>query len=254
MSLFKKIMASVGVGSARVDTILDAPSGSVRAGEELTGRVIVKGGSTAQQINEIQLQLVTTYTRETNDQTVRERGTIGRFALNEAFTIQENETREIPFSFVVPYVTPITAGRTRIWVQTGLDIASALDASDDDVIEIEPTYLVAHILDALTYLGFRMREADCKYDPRSRFGFKFFQEFEYVPGPQFRGLDELELIFKPHPDYVEVFMEIDRKARGLAKLFDLDETRVQFRIYPDDVSGGIEPLAQKLDQLIRNYM
>ncbi|PZE20605.1 sporulation protein [Paenibacillus xerothermodurans] len=254
MSFFKNVLASIGVGAATVNTILDNTSGEVRAGGEVCGRVVVTGGDVPQEINAVYLYLTTSYIREVDDKKIRENGTISRFALNEAFTIQANTTREIPFSFMIPYTTPISAGGTQVWVKTGLDIASALDAADHDYIKVLPHPIVANILDAMALLGFRLRQVECEYAPRSRMGFPFVQEFEFKPGREFRGLDELEVAFFPHEDHVEVFMEIDRKSSGIMKLLDLDETRIRFTIREEDVSRGNEALAEHISQLIRRYM
>lgn len=254
MSFFKNVMASIGIGSAKVDTIIDTSTGQFRVGDEVSGKVVITGGNTAQQINEIYLYLMTSYIKEVNDSKVRENGTIGKLALNESFTIQANTTKEIPFSLVIPYITPISLGRTQIWIKTGLDIESALDASDNDYIKILPHPIVAQILDSLALLGFRIHEIDCKHEPRSKMGFNFVQEFELKPGRDFRGLDELEVVFCPYEDYVEVFMEIDRKARGLFSMLDMDETRIKFQINKDDVRQGQQALAEHLSSMIRRYM
>ena len=41
--------------------------------------------------------------------------------------IPANENREIPFSFQLPYETPLTYGKSKVWIKTGMDIKNALD-------------------------------------------------------------------------------------------------------------------------------
>ncbi|MED4604324.1 sporulation protein, partial [Paenibacillus validus] len=53
MSFFKKMLASVGIGSAKVDTELD--SSQVSVGGAISGVVRVQGGSTEQQVDRIYL-------------------------------------------------------------------------------------------------------------------------------------------------------------------------------------------------------
>ncbi|MDN5364636.1 MAG: sporulation-control protein [Eubacteriales bacterium] len=62
-----------------------------------------------------------------------------------------------------------------------------------------------------------------------------YQEFEYVPRGFMRGeLDELDVIYHLRQDRVGLFMQVDRKARGLSGLLadalDLDERNVFFFI------------------------
>jgi sporulation-control protein len=99
----------------------------------------------------------------------------------------------------------------------------------------------------LSQLGFRLRNADCEQAKgifRNRL--PFIQEFEFVPvrGP-FRGkLDELEVVFFPKRQGVEVLMEVDRKARGFASLLaealEMDESLVRFTVSEQDIPNLTE--------------
>lgn len=110
---------------------------------------------------------------------------------------------------------------------------------------------------AMENLGFQLKEAECKeaaYGIRKRL--PFVQEFEYVPvRGEFRGkLDEVEMIFFPHaPNEMELLIQVDRRARGLAGLFaealDLDETFVRVTIHEQ----RIQTLRTDLASLIRRY-
>ena len=66
MSVFNKVLASVGIGAATVDTKLE--SEQVVPGEEIKGIVEIQGGNVEQQINEIYLSINTQYVKESNDQ------------------------------------------------------------------------------------------------------------------------------------------------------------------------------------------
>jgi sporulation-control protein len=54
--MFGKVMASIGVGAAKVDTRLE--KATYRQGEMIRGEVFVQGGQTPQFIDEIYLFLV----------------------------------------------------------------------------------------------------------------------------------------------------------------------------------------------------
>ena len=64
MSFFKKALSSIGIGSAKVDTVL--LQDQVQPGGVLRGRVEVNGGGIEQQIETIYLQVKTKYEIEKN--------------------------------------------------------------------------------------------------------------------------------------------------------------------------------------------
>lgn len=255
MSLFNKALASIGIGSAQVDTKLTKDK--VAPGGEISGVVHIKGGKTEQKVDEIYLGLNTTYSKESNDRKLNVPVVIDRFRLNEPFSIGPEETKEIPFSIVLPLDVPISIGRTKIWVTTALDIKNAVDPSDKDYLQIVPNRLMDSLLNVIEDLGFRLREVDCEQAPfRLRKRLPFIQEFEFVPimGP-FRGrLDELELVFFPvSENEVEIYMQVDRRARGLggflSEALEMDESNIRFSVTTSDLPG----LRQKLESIINRY-
>ncbi|WP_199620394.1 sporulation protein [Paenibacillus alkalitolerans] len=257
MSFFNRMLASIGIGSAQVDTLLEKQRYQV--GEEVRGVVKVRGGNIEQQIDRIYISLMTQYLKEVNDQKVYQNAELGKFSVSEPFKLAPGETKEIPFSFALPQGTPLSVGRTPVWLKTGLDIKSAVDPTDDDKIEVAPNAAMQTVFDAVSGLGFQLRKADCEYAPRFGYG-SFAQEFEFYPvsGP-FRGkLDELEVIFTPSPaGGLEVLMQIDRRARGLGSLFaeamDMDETFVRCRFDEATLSRGAQAVASELESVIRRY-
>lgn len=217
MSLFNKMFASVGIGAATVDTKLEKDT--YMPGETVKGVVEIKGGKVDQQIDEIYLALNTTYLKESDDRKYTVTATIDRFRITTPFTINVNEKREIPFTFQLPYDTPLSIGRSKVWVSTGLDIKGAVDPGDKDYLKVVPNPLMSAVFDAVDSLGFRIREADCEEAPRRLRGrLPFVQEFEFVPvSGSFRGrLDELEVVFFPAGNGgLDLMFQVDRKARGL---------------------------------------
>jgi sporulation-control protein len=255
MAFFNKVFASVGIGAATVDTKLEKDT--IMPGEMVKGVVEVKGGSIEQKIDNINLCLNTTYLRESDDRKYSASAIIDHFQITEPFVIGANEKKEIPFSFRLSEDTPLSIGKTKIWVTTGLDIKNAVDPTDKDFLTVIPTPLMSGVITAISNLGFRLREAECEEAPhRLRRRFPYVQEFEFVPvsGP-FRGkLDELELIFYPaNNGHYELLMQIDRKARGLASLFaealEMDETYVRLTVSNSDLPY----LQQKIQSIIQNY-
>jgi sporulation-control protein len=256
MSVFNKVLASIGIGNAQVDTKLEKEQ--FRQGDLVKGAVEIKGGSVSQRIDEIYLSLHTTYMKEHDDRKFTQIATIERVRLNEPFEIAPNEKKEIPFSFTLPYETPLTYGKTKVWISTGLDIKNAVDPKDEDFIRVEPNELVQSAISALGELGFQLRNAACEEAPyRFRKRMPFIQEFEFVPySGAYRGkLDELEVVFfMQNQEAAEILLEVDRKARGLAGLFaeamDMDETKVRGFISSSD----IPVMKEKLSGIISRYV
>jgi sporulation-control protein len=79
------------------------------------------------------------------------------------------------------------------------------------------------------------------------------QEFEFKPvsGP-FRGkLDELEIVVFPLEEEAEVFVEIDRKARGLgsylSEMAGTDEERLKFIFTEEDLPRLPEMIGELIE-------
>lgn len=246
----------MGIGSATVDAKLK--NDHIIAGSNVEGIVEVSGGKVEQHIDGIYMSLVTTYFKEVDDKKVENKAIIGKFRLTGSFTIKPDEVREIPFTFEVPFDAPITAGGTRVWVQTGLDIKLAVDPTDQDFIEIKPFPLMRSFIKAVEDLGFRLRKVQSEQAPaKLRKRLPFVQEFEYVPveGEFVGKLDELELIFNASFERnLEVFMEIDKKAKGLggflSEALDLDEKMVRLYLSREDESR----LKEKIRHTINQYL
>lgn len=255
MSFFNKVLASVGIGAATVDTKL--VNDQIAPGEELKGIVEIRGGNVQQSIDDIYLAVNTQYVKESDDQKYNVTTTIERIRLASACTVAPNEKREIPFSFILPIDTPLSMGKTKVWVTTGLDIKNAVDPSDQDYLHVKPGKLQEGVLNAISSLGFRLREVECEQASyRLRQRLPFIQEFEFVPvsGP-FRGrLDELELIFLlTSATTGHLHFQVDRKARGLggflSEALEMDETNIRLSVSIEDLPF----IQQKIQAMIQQY-
>ncbi len=254
--MLQKILASVGIGNAKVDTKLNRSH--YTAGDVLNGVVEVTGGNTAQEVDTIYLTVYTTYIREVNDSKQTANAAIARFQVSQPFTIGSGEMKSIPFSFTLPHTTPISAGKTKVWVQTELDIKMAIDPTDKDYIEVSPAPLANEVLAAMKRLGFRLRKVDCEKAPaRIATPHVFIQEFEFTAtNPSYRRhLDEVEVTFiNQSPHSVDVLLQIDRRARGLggflAEALEMDESYTRLT-FTDRDTFQIE---STLRQTIERYM
>ncbi|WP_270169022.1 sporulation protein [Paenibacillus sp. SYP-B4298] len=259
MSMFKRMLASVGIGAARVNLMLH--DSSVSAGGTLTGVVSIQGGDVDQQVDDVYAYLKTHYVKERNDSKVNVEHTITKYQLTGKLNVAAGQTYELPVSLQLPPTTPVTWGRVPVWIQTGLDIKNAFDPEDQDRIQVTPHPDTAIVLEAVQrHLGFRLREVELEYAPRysSKTGLPFVQEFEFVPATQFRGqLDELEIFFFPHSNGVELLLQIDRKARGwsgwLSEKMNMDESFVKLNLDRVQLNQGSAYVAQQLKQVISRY-
>ncbi|WP_353642702.1 sporulation protein [Bacillus sp. 37MA] len=252
MALFNKVLASIGIGNAQVDTKLE--KSAYTAGQLMRGVVWVKGGNVEQHIDSIYLTVYATYVRETDDKKVTDQAAVLKRKLNEPFTIGAGETREIPLELELPYDTPITQGKTRVWVETGLDIKQAVDPGDKDYIEVRATPIGEAVLDAVRTLGFRLREVECQHVRGQKY--PFVQEFEFVPvSGTYKGkLDELEVTFlEQSVNEATILLQVDKRARGLggflSEAMGMDETNVHLRVSKSDLNS----LESKLNATISRF-
>jgi len=263
MSFFKKMLSKVGIGSATVETELF--NDLFVPGHPVEGVINITGGSVAQNIDAIYLKVKSTYEDEVDVETeededsdvdVTRTAEIINLQISEAFTLNPGETIKFDLNFVLPWDTPATAGKTVSWVETGLDIKMAIDPGDKDYLNVTLHPLAEQVLDAAMELGFELSEVVCEPAPAAM-GMRvpFVQEFELKPvtGRFKNRLDEIELVFKPFEDSVQIFMEVDRKAKGVfghfSEIMGTDETVVNFLIQ----KRHLPHLTDKLNDIIEEY-
>lgn len=252
--MFKQLLASVGVGAARLDTRL--VDDTVMPGGQLSGSVLVQGGDVAQEVETLYLSLVTHYKREVNDRMVTEECVLGRYPIVPAFLLEANETRTVPFTLHIPFETPLTIGRQPVYLRSSLAISRAVDRADTDQIRVQPHPLQQKMFEALDQLGFQLSSVENEYNRKWRGSYPFVQEFEFRPVGKYRKrLEELEVIFQLHAHGLEVLLELDKRARGLARLFadfDLNERYAQLQFSNTDLAR--HDWAAMLDRVIHERL
>ncbi|MFC3032243.1 sporulation protein [Pseudoalteromonas fenneropenaei] len=246
--MFKKILASVGIGAAKVDTVLETEH--LHPGQKFQAQIHVTGGSTAQDISGLQLALMTRVKVEGDDGSYFVNHIIEKWRIAEQFTIAPGETRIVPFEARLHSETPITElsgglNQTHIWIETGLDIDLALDPSDRDFLHIYPNDAVKTCMQAMDKLGFALVKADVEKGFLRASNFHSvsgcYQELEYRPRSRSMfGIQEVELSFVPEPHRTHVLIELDRAFRG--------DGYVDLTIEHDQVN-----LSQLCDQLERLF-
>ncbi|MCY1036645.1 sporulation protein [Corallococcus sp. BB11-1] len=216
---FKKMLARLGIGSARVDTRLEHDT--VRAGGDLRGAVHIQGGHTPQRIDRIDLHLMAQYLQRDNDRRSALNTVVRTWRVANPFTLEPQETKEVPFSLRMPVHTPLTERGSPVWIKTALDIDNALNPEDSDRIHVLPHLSLQTVLDAVQHLGLQWKNAYCEAGPPLGRDEPFVQELEFHSGPAWRGPPRtLALLPFPTEDGLELILDIDRGPRGLSSLLE----------------------------------
>jgi sporulation-control protein len=214
---FKRLLASLGAGGASVETVLTevnaVPGGVVQ------GEVRIQGGSVDQDIEGLSVGLQARVEVEGADQETKQDIEFTKLRLGGAFQLQANAVHAVPFGLEIPWETPVTTidGQQlrgmNIGVTTELEIARAVDSGDLDPINVHPLPSQQAILDAFIGLGFRFKSADMErgHIRGTRQKLPFYQEIEFFPPQQYRGLNQVELSFVADDREMDVVLEMDKK-------------------------------------------
>lgn len=246
--MFKFLLASLGVGAAQIDLILDRSF--VVTGQEVTGKIVVSGGDVQQILEGLYVDFVldSRYTIGDSTRTVSE--VVERiFIFKDYYTIQPNQHYEVPFSFQCPQGLPVSSVCTRYYFQTSLEIRQGIDSHDRDYIDVRPSGLLHNFLAGFSRLGF-VHQAEGYTGEGGKQIIQFrpttwllneYDEilFDYEPGDTEHGIGG--------------FFELDKKTKGfmgvLADSLDLDESKGQY--YFDREQLETE---EKAEETIRQFI
>jgi sporulation-control protein len=216
--VFKRLLGAVGVGGPSVDTVLDG--GPVVPGGVLSGRVWLKGGSAAVEVEHIGLELLARVEAEHEEGESEGAVVFERFTVGGGFRLGEQEEREVPFSVPLPWETPVTElyGQPLgivLGVRTEVGVAGTRDKGDLDPLTVRPLPVQEAVLESLGQLGFGFRSADLESGRIGGTGQRlpFYQEVELTPAPQYaHAVNEIELTFLASPAGLEVVLEADKRG------------------------------------------
>lgn len=245
--MLKKLLASVGIGSTSVN--LELSNLKVEPGGTLEGFVHYKGGQVEQEIDQIYINLVLNSEYKHGEETRSFAKVLATTIVGGKMTIGPGQEDRIPVIFHIPFGIPISKGRTRYYLQTGLEIQQAIDPSDEDAIKVIPNKSLQTFFDALSALGFREQYSSGDYNGK-------YQEFSYKPTSfMAKELDEIEVYPTVEADRLVILMQIDKKNMGLfggiMDDLDLDERYVRFSI-PNDQSNDVSRMAQYVKSVIES--
>ncbi|UBV43527.1 sporulation protein [Deinococcus taeanensis] len=237
MGFLKKMMAAIGVGGARVDAQVHNPA--VRIGETVNGVLIVQGGSLDQRIERVNLGIATRY--KTDDTYAVHQ--LSRHPVTPGFDLRAGERREFPFSVPVEPGTPLSLPGTQLWLATDADIAGALDPSDQDPLQVLPSRSMEVLFGGAQRLGFQLSGSEIEYHHG-----RIVQEISFRPPHGQYRIAEIEMMLFPRPDGLDIILEVDRRATGMASIFTSEFERkgtwflstAALNAGPDAVAGELE--------------
>lgn len=245
--MFKKMLSKVGVGGAKVDTLLkDLP---VVRGEILQGEIQIEGGKVEQQVEQVYLELTTSYVYEDEEGAARTASVIlHRMDIAESFELFPRELKTFPFTLEVPLITPITVGKPITYLRTGLDVKGSVDPKDRDPVAVAPEPATEMLLRAIEALGFvhESDSGDC-IDMENPSGVPYVQSFDYrAQGEMARRIKELEVLVLPWDEETEFELEIEMSS-GSFGLGREQVRKVNF-VLAHDAEFDAEALLEILDE------
>jgi len=253
MSLLKKLAARIGIGSAEIETVLE--KSTYRPGEEVRGTVHVRGGSVEEQIDDIDLYVMTRFVMVKDDQRIQQESTVASFRIVNGFTVLPKEVKSFPFHFILPLDTPVSMGNCAVWMKTDIDIKNGFD-----YIQVLPHQWIEKILEAVCQCGFTLRGADFQLTGAIPSRLPFVQAFQFDPCTTgFTGrLDEVEAVCQLDEQGVEVALEIESKAGGVLGVVEepsnVDERLVRLRLHDTELENdSAQNLAEKFSCIFNQH-
>ena len=223
--MLRKLLASVGIGKAKVDAIL--LNEQLTAGDSFDIEVVITGGDVEQELNGIELAIMAQAKAESNvgDEEVKYNKSVvlQHWHQHLGIVIQPGETVTHHFTLDLHPETPATQlfgqAISKVWLQTGLDIKAGIDGSDKDSLAIVPSATQLAVLDVISQSGYRLFKVDIEAGGVRGGGFQShlpcYQEYEFKPESRsFFGAKELEVTFVDNGSETGVLIEIDRAFVG----------------------------------------
>ncbi len=219
--MFKKVLASIGIGGAKVDTIIN--SEQVQPGGILPITVVIEAGDAEQDISGLQLNLMARTKYEDDNGEGYRNQVLQTWTINQQLLLKPGDKHHVPMELQLHSETPITHlpcrnNQSQVWLETGLEVDLAIDPSDRDPLSIAPTRTMITCMEAMERCGLRMVKADIEFGTLRGNGFAStigcYQELEYRPESRLTRLNEVELSFITRSGVTHLFIEVDRKMRG----------------------------------------
>jgi sporulation-control protein len=246
--MFKSLLASLGLGAAKIDLILDRSF--VVTGKEVTGKIVIAGGDVKQILEGLYVDFILDSRYTVGESTRHVSEVVQRISIfKDDYTIQPQQNYEVPFSFQCPQGLPVSSVCTRYYFQTNLEIKQGIDSHDRDYIDVRPTGLLRNFLAGFSRLGF-VHHAEGYTGEGGK------QIIQFRPTTWLHGEYD-EILFDYRPGETEQgiggFYELDKKTRGimgvLADSLDLDESQGQYYFSREQLATE-----EKAEETIRQFI
>ncbi|MBM7692781.1 sporulation-control protein [Peribacillus deserti] len=126
--LLRKYMALIGVGSAKIDLILQKDT--FKPGDAVHGYFLIEGGTIEQKIKRIDCDLIMT------DKAADTEKIIDSAAILTTQLIESEESNKITFTFKLPDSVPISSKEISYRFKTKLTFDEGVESRDMDKIQI----------------------------------------------------------------------------------------------------------------------
>jgi sporulation-control protein len=240
--MFKKLLASIGFGSATVDLVLDQKY--VVMGKPTTGKIQLRGGKVEQEIEGLSVDFCIWYFHNSNgmnDSIISNRDDIISTVevVKEPFVLKPDEYKELPFYFVCPTNLPVSFQEqftTSYYFRTNLEIHFGADSEDRDYVDVyPPPGAQRNFFEAFEILEFKVYSE--LYTGLSLGG---KQVIRLKPTTWLYGkFDMIAFEYYPHDtkDGIYGFFEIDRSNYGMASfMMDVRQKVGSFHFTNEDLA------------------
>lgn len=236
--MFKKFMAKIGVGAAKVDLVLDRQH--IELGDLVEGHFRVQGGAVEQKINKISADLVIQV--KAKDRYISQ--AIASIPVSSGFTIGVNEEKVLPFSYRLPQDLLISRSGVSYTFQSKLDIAGGVDGSDHDAVKVLPPARFLNLIRALELLGFQEKYDSGKFNGHT-------QEFEFAPTTHFKGqVQEIEFEAALDSNGIRLLLEVD-----MYQFFGFSEKELRQELYfSNEQLEDVDGLSRQLQSIITEML
>ncbi len=131
--MLKKFLSTIGIGSMKVDTIVDQPD--LAHGESLSGKIYIDGGQSEQLIDFIKLEVIKRSEghREDSDFDVTN-DIVAKYMIETIGSVKSKETRMVPFEIMPDERWEYDKDQAKLFLRTSVHITGAVDVQDEDEI------------------------------------------------------------------------------------------------------------------------
>jgi len=194
--MLNKLMASFGVGIAKVNLELDKQQ--YRIGETVKCKAVIKGGNVDQKVNSLDIDIVMKFNIRGKDFS----RVVKTLNVAQNFFVKEKKTVEFPVEHYLPADYPISKGSLSYHLVTKMNIARSSDTGDTDNLVVLPCREMDLVIEAFDILGFKEKIGSGRIE---RHG----QEFTYYPTASFGDqIRELGLKFFSENNSIKLFLEL----------------------------------------------